>query len=222
MPTSALAPFIGRQGLGISVSRGLVYANSALYLVNDTFVPCVAHSLNWIYLTLSPSVAIAVNQSGFPGLNCLPIAIAQAYQTEVHMQDYRPEWYLAGGSGGGGGGGGGNGVVASVTAVGQSGSIPSANLLTSPVAGMYALYADILVTTAGGSGTLVVNAQWNNGTTTASLQSASIDLTVQGETAALLGNFYSTVGQPITWSTTATGNSGTEQYQVTLRLVYLG
>lgn len=221
MPPSALAPFIGSRQDGISVSRGLVYANQSLYLVNDTFVPCAANTLSFIYLTLSPVVALAVNNSGFPGLDCLPVAQVFRKQGDIHMSDFRPEWYLAGSSSGGGGGGGG-GTVASVTLPNQSGSIGSTPLLANPVSGMYAVYADVVVVSPSATGNLTVLINWNNGTTVASLQSGQIDLTQIGETSALLGNFFSASGQPISYSVSAVGDTGLENYTIVIRMVYLG
>jgi hypothetical protein len=55
--------------------------------------------------------------------------------------------------------------------------------------GMYAVYADVLVTQAGSAGTVVASVSWNNGTTNAGLDSQSFSLTAQGEQAALSGNF---------------------------------
>jgi hypothetical protein len=223
-PTSALAPFVGRPGLGISVSSGLVYVNNAIYALYGSFVPLVGNSLNFVYLTLAPSVAIAVNQSGFPVSNCLPIGLALCDNNSVKdLVDYRPDWFLNAGSGGGGGGGGAP-TVASVTLIAQNGSVGPTLLYNVPPggAGMYAVYADVLVTQAGSAGTVSINVTWNNGTTVAGLNSAPFLLSSTGEQSALLGNFISAPSQQITFSTTVVGAAGSPLYQLALRLVYLG
>src|SRR5271155_74606 len=113
-PTSALAPFVGGPGLFINTGNGLVCVNNSIYAVLQQRVPCAPSSTNFIYLTLSPTIAIAVNQTGFPSMNMLPIAVALASSSGIlDMQDYRPDWYLTG-AGGGGGGGGGTTLVATV------------------------------------------------------------------------------------------------------------
>ena len=116
----------------------------------------------------------------------------------------------------------GGGAIASVNLTGQTGTIGSTTLFAVPSngAGIYQVFADVIVTTAGTGGTVAVNVSWNNGTTTAGLNSAAFPLTSQGEQAALLGNFYSTGSQNITYSTSVVGATGSPIY--TLRLIYLG
>jgi hypothetical protein len=106
----------------------------------------------------------------------------------------------------------------------QTGSIPTTTLLNVGPngAGMYAVWADVIVTTAGSAGTVTISINWNNATTFASLFSPTFALNTVGEQAALLGNFYSTFSQPITYSTTVSGATGNPIYTLYLRLEYLG
>jgi hypothetical protein len=122
------------------------------------------------------------------------------------------------------GGGGGNATVATVNSTGNSASIASTSLyaVTGSNGGMYAVYADVIVTTAGSAGTVTTTVAWNNGTTAASLVSSAFSLAATGEQAALLGNFYVPAGQSVTYSTTVTGAAGGPVYALRLRLVYLG
>jgi len=219
--TSALAPFVGRPGLGIGIKSGLLFVNNNTLAIYETFAPCAANSLNFIYLTLAPVVAVAVNQAGFPAGNCLPIAAVLTNNNEVlDCIDYRPDWFLNAS----GGGGGGASTVASVVLPGRSGSIGTTTLYAVPVggAGMYRVSADILVTSPGSGGTVQTNVSWNNGVTTSGLNSAPFPLNAAGEQAALSGNFYSTGGQVITFSTTVIGAAGGPQYQLSVRLEFLG
>lgn len=119
---------------------------------------------------------------------------------------------------------GGGTSITSVTLLGQTASIGTTTLLAVGAggAGIYVVYADVIVTTAGTAGTVAVNVSWNNGTTSAGLNSTPFSLTAQGEQAALLGNFYSTSGQNITYSTSVVGATGSPQYAFRLRLQFLG
>jgi hypothetical protein len=117
-----------------------------------------------------------------------------------------------------------HGTVALVTAPNQTASISTATLYSVPGvgAGMYAVYADVITVSAGSAGTVTVNVSWNNGTTSAGLNSSAFTLTAQGEQAALLGNFMVAANTTITYSTTVSGATGNPQYTLNLRLVYLG
>jgi len=204
------------------VNSGLIYSGNSIYAVNSAFVPCQPNTNNFVYLTLTPVIQVAANQSGFPSSNCLPIAVVLTGSREVlDLQDFRPDWNLNQGSGGGGGG---SGTVSSVTLTGQTGGIGTTTLYSVPGAspGMYAVYADIIVSQAGTGGTIQVNVSWNNGVTNAGLNSAPLQLNVQQEQAALLGNFFVPAGQTISYSVTLTNPAGSPQYQLSLRLVYLG
>lgn len=160
-----------------------------------------------------------MNQTGFPGTNVLPVAIVTTNETvATNCVDYRPDWFLTGGSAGGGGG---SNIAASLTLSNLSGN-NSGNILNSAVSGMYAVYVDVIVTTPSASGTLQITVSWNNGVLPASMQTAQIDLTQQGETAGLLGNFFSGNGQPVSYNAVATNDDGTERYQLAFRLVYMG
>src|SRR6266404_6503701 len=215
--TSALAPFVGRPGLSIGIKSGLLFVNNSTLAIFETNALVVANALNFVYLTLAPVVALAVNQAGFPVSNCLPIAAVLTNRTEVlDLVDYRPDWYLAASSGGGGGAS----TVASVVLPGRVASIGSTVLYAVPIggAGMYRVSVDILVTTPGSGGTVQTNVSWNNGVTTSGLNSALFPLNAAGEQAALSGNFFSTGSQSITFSTTVSGASGGPQYQISLRL----
>lgn len=108
--------------------------------------------------------------------------------------------------------------------VGQTASIGTSNLMrVGPLGkGMYAIWADVLVTTPGATGTVVITIAWNNGSTSASLVSAPFSLAAAGEQAALLGNFFSIANSPITYATTVSGATGNPVYNLTLRLQYLG
>jgi len=223
-PTSALAPFTGRPDLGIGVRSGLIFFNNVTYAIYETFAPCVKNSLNFVYLTLAPVVAIAVNQSGFPIANSLPIAAVLTDNNSVrNLVDYRPDWFL-GAAAGGGGGGGGASTVASVVLTAQSGTIGSTALYSVPPggAGMYRVSADILVTSAGSGGTVQTNVSWNNGVTGSGLNSAPFPVSSTGEQAALSGNFFAAGSTIITFATTAVGFAGGPLYQITLRLEFLG
>ena len=222
--TSALAPFVGRPGLSIGIRSGLLFVNNSTLAIYETNAPVIANALNFVYLTLAPVVALAVNQAGFPNSNCLPIAAVLTNRSEVlDLVDYRPDWYLAASSGGGGGGGGAS-TVASVVLINQTASIGNTVLYAVPGggAGMYRVSVDILVTMPGSGGTIQTNVSWNNGVTTSGLNSAPFSLAATGEQAALAGNFYSTGGQNITFSTTLSGAAGGPQYQISLRLEFLG
>lgn len=107
---------------------------------------------------------------------------------------------------------------------GQTASIPTTTLLNvgPQNAGMYAVWCDVITTTAGSGGTVTITVNWNNATTFASLTSTAFSLTSVGEQAALLGNFFSTFSQPITFSTTVSGAGGSPVYSLYIRLEYLG
>jgi hypothetical protein len=114
--------------------------------------------------------------------------------------------------------------IATVTATAQTSSIGTTTLYAVPSsgAGMYAVYVDVICTTAGTGGTIVVNVSWNNGTTSAGFNTQSFSLTAQGEQGALLGNFISEASHNITYSTTVSGSSGSPAYTLNIRLQYLG
>jgi hypothetical protein len=111
-----------------------------------------------------------------------------------------------------------------INAVNQTASIPTTNVfvIAPPAIGMWAIWADVIVTSAGTGGTVTINVSWNNGTTTAGLNSSAFNLNAAGEQAALLGNFYSITTSPITYSTTVNGASGNPVYTLRLRFQFLG
>src|SRR6266550_4256932 len=114
---------------------------------------------------------------------------------------------------------GGLGTIALVSLAGQTASIGSTPLYAVPPTGggMYAVYADVIVTSAGSAGTVVASISWNNGTTAAGLDSVAFNLNTQGEQAALLGNFMAAANSIITYFTTVSGASGNPQYNFNLR-----
>jgi hypothetical protein len=111
-----------------------------------------------------------------------------------------------------------------VNIVGGSSSIPATNVfpIAPPATGMWAVWADVLVTTAGAAGTVAINVSWNNGVTSAGLNSTAFSLTSQGEQAALVGNLYAINTQPITYATTVSSASGSPVYTIRLRFQFLG
>lgn len=115
-------------------------------------------------------------------------------------------------------------IPAVVNKTGQTASIPTSTLLNvGPLgAGMYAIWADVITTTAGSSGTVNISINWDNGTTLASMVSTGFSLTAVGEQAALLGNFYSVANSAITYNVTASGLGGGPVYALQIRLQYLG
>ncbi|GAC1632874.1 MAG: hypothetical protein NVS9B14_06740 [Candidatus Acidiferrum sp.] len=119
---------------------------------------------------------------------------------------------------------GGAPVVATVALTAQTASIGTTTLYTVPTsgAGMYRVSVDIICTTSGAAGTVGQTTGWNNGTTAASLTTASpLSLAATGELPAISGNFYAAAGQLITYSTTVTGGAGA-QYAIRIKLEYLG
>jgi len=115
-------------------------------------------------------------------------------------------------------------IPGKVDLTGQTGSVgPNTLFVVGPLgAGMYAVWVDVIVTTAGSGGTVVANVTWNNGTTTAGLNSSAFNLNAQGEQAALLGNFYAVASQTITYSTTVASASGNPVYALRIRLQFIG
>lgn len=115
-------------------------------------------------------------------------------------------------------------VAARVDLPNQTGSIASTTLLNvGPLgAGIYTAFIDVITTTAGSAGSVSVGVSWNNGTTSTGFDSVSFGLSATGEQSALLGNFYSTFSQPITFATTVVGASGNPIYTLRIRLLYLG
>lgn len=111
-----------------------------------------------------------------------------------------------------------------VDIVGGSSNIATTNFfpIAPPAQGMWAVWADVLVTTAGSAGTVAINVGWNNGVTAAGLNSTAFSLNAQGEQAALVGSFYAVNTTPITYSTTVSGASGGPIYTIRLRLQFLG
>jgi hypothetical protein len=115
-------------------------------------------------------------------------------------------------------------IPAVVSLANQTASIPTSNLfVVGPLgAGMYAVWADIITTSAGSGGTVTISVNWDNGTTLASLVSTAFGLTAVGEQAALLGNFYATLNSTVTYSTTVAGAAGNPVYALRIRLQFLG
>jgi len=114
-------------------------------------------------------------------------------------------------------------IPGKIDLIGQTGSVgPNTLFRVGPLGtGMYAVWADVIVTTAGSGGTVAVNVTWNNGTTTAGLNSQAFSLTTLGEQAALVGNFYAVASQTITYFTTVSGVSGNPIYDLRIRLQYI-
>jgi len=111
-----------------------------------------------------------------------------------------------------------------VDLVGQTASIPTQTLFNvGPLgAGVYVAFISVITTTAGSAGTVTVGITWNNSFTSAGFDTATFNLNTIGEQAALLGSFYSTFSQPITFNTTVAGAVGNPVYSLRIRLLYLG
>ena len=119
----------------------------------------------------------------------------------------------------------GSNFVAALNATAQTGSISTTTLYAvgASSSGMYRVNVDMLCTTAGTGGQVTATIAWNNGVTLASLTTGTaLPLNQQGELFAQDGTFYSAGGQNITFSTSATGITGSPQYALRIRLEYLG
>jgi len=117
-----------------------------------------------------------------------------------------------------------NNNVANLSLLAQTASIPTTVLYSVPFnkGGMYAVYLDIICTTAGTGGTVSASINWNNGTTSAGLATATFSLATQAEQTVLYDNFVSAPSQNITYATTVSGATGSPQYSLGIRLQYLG
>src|SRR6267142_2621205 len=111
-------------------------------------------------------------------------------------------------------------ITNKVDLAGQTGSVGTATLLnTGPLGtGVYVVFIGVLVTSAGTGGTITVGVNWNNGTDSTGFDSATFSLSTTGEQSALLGNFYATANQLITYNTTAAGVTGNPAYNLRLRI----
>ena len=111
-------------------------------------------------------------------------------------------------------------AIANPVATGSA--ITQTTLYTPTVSGIYLVFIDTLVTQAGSAGQVSTTIGWNNGVTSASINTTPFSLATTGEQAAESGNFYCLAGQAITYSTTVTGATGSPLYQLRLRLLALG
>lgn len=115
-------------------------------------------------------------------------------------------------------------VPSKVDLLAQTGSIPTQLLFAvGPLGGgIYMAAISVLVTTAGSGGTVTCGISWTNGITSAGFDSATFNLNAIGEQSALLGNFYASANQNITFNTTVANSSGSPVYNLRIRLLYLG
>jgi len=115
-------------------------------------------------------------------------------------------------------------IPGSVTLTGQTGSIATSTLFNvGPLgAGMYVVFVDVIVTTAGSAGTVTCGITWNNGVTSSGFDSSAFSLATSDEQSEMLGNFFSIANSPITFNTTVVGATGNPVYSLRLRLLYLG
>ena len=119
--------------------------------------------------------------------------------------------------------GSGSTLVALVDVVNQNLSMGSTVLYHVPTggSGMYRVSVDLLCTQAGSPGTVSASVQWNNGATTAFLNSYNpLSLSALGELPAMQGNFYAVEGTDIVFGTTVSGGSGA-LYAIRLRLEFI-
>lgn len=117
-------------------------------------------------------------------------------------------------------------VEVSISLAPQSASIGSTLLFAVINSGIYRVTADLVTTTAGTAGTVTATIAWNNGSSGVSITTPSASLSVLGSenlSSGVGGNsftFYSAASQNINYTTTNSGSTG--QYQLRLRLEYLG
>jgi hypothetical protein len=113
-----------------------------------------------------------------------------------------------------------------VNLTGQTTSIPVTQAFANPVcSGMYAVWVDVMVTSPGTAGTVVVTVEWSNGQAAvgaSTVSSAPVSLASIGETGLLLGCFWAVANEPISYSTTVTGSTGNPVYVLRLRFEFLG
>jgi hypothetical protein len=118
-------------------------------------------------------------------------------------------------------------VDTNVNLTGQTASIPTttAFYVNPGYCGLYAVWANVLVTSPGTAGSLTVGVEWSNGllaTGANTLTSAPIGLSGIGETGFLLGSFYSVASEPVAYNTNVTGAVGSPVYSLRLRFEFLG
>lgn len=88
-------------------------------------------------------------------------------------------------------------------------------------AGVYRVTADLITTTAGAAGTVLVTIGWSNGSATQTNVSATLPLTGLGNEVSLITVLYSVASQNITYAWTVVGLVGAD-FSVRIRLEYLG
>jgi hypothetical protein len=116
------------------------------------------------------------------------------------------------------------GQYATLTSTPQTASMPSATLYAVPSsgAGLYLVIVDIQCTTAGTAGTVSASLGWNNGSASASVSTGSMSLTTLGNETTQMFAVNSAASQNITYSTTVSGATGSPQYSIRMRVVFLG
>lgn len=114
--------------------------------------------------------------------------------------------------------------AASVNSTAQTASISTTTAYAVPSggAGVYLIIVDMICTTAGTGGTVSASLGWNNGAATGSTASGPISLSTLGNETTQILTVYSAASQNITYSTTVSAASGSPQYSLRIRLVYLG
>ena len=110
---------------------------------------------------------------------------------------------------------------------GLTGSVPTTPFFTAGADedALYAAWVDVVVTSPGTAGSLVVSLSYSNGTAAAGasiLNSPAINLAVIGEQGFLLGVLHSVANQPISYGTAVTGAAGNPVYSLRIRLSPLG
>lgn len=110
---------------------------------------------------------------------------------------------------------------------GETGSIPSTPFFSSDPNGdrLYAVWGDVIVTSPGSSGEVVVSVSYSNGTGAAgssSLNGPAISLRTLGEQGFLLGVLHSVANQPVDYNTTVSDAMGSPVYALRLRVQCLG
>src|SRR6185312_452106 len=118
-------------------------------------------------------------------------------------------------------------VIKVVNSIGLTAAVTNVDLIASPLAGMYRVSYDFIVTAAGNAVNLAGIISWNNGAAAKSITTANIACNTLGASSSLIGQpgsivFYSAAANNITYSTTLSGGIGSGQYAVRIRLEYLG
>lgn len=113
---------------------------------------------------------------------------------------------------------------AQINLTAQTASVASATLYAVPSsgAGFYVAIVDTICTTAGTAGTVSTSLGWNNGSASASAATGPMSLSTLGSETTQIFTVYSAASQNITYSTTVSGATGSPQYSIRIRLLYLG